>query len=118
MNLNTFSGMVMVCLSLATSGSNTKNLIGPILFLYYEESLVSSNLNSKLVRFHYVRPNVSIKIESYFTAKLFLVNIELIQILIVLLRQMVENAALQKFPEVSKKSSFTNPIPKRALKMI
>ena len=26
-------------------------LIGPILFLYYEESLVSSNLNSKLFRF-------------------------------------------------------------------
>ena len=31
--------------------------IGPILFLYYEESLVSSNLNSKLFRFHCVRPN-------------------------------------------------------------
>ena len=26
--------------------------MGPILFLYYEESLVSSNLNSKLFRFH------------------------------------------------------------------
>ena len=25
-------------------------LIGPILFLYYEESLVSSNLNSKLLK--------------------------------------------------------------------
>ena len=33
-------------------------LIGLILFLYYEESLVSSNLNSKLLRFHSVRPNV------------------------------------------------------------
>ena len=32
-------------------------LIGPILFLYYEESLVSSNLNLKLFRFHCVRPN-------------------------------------------------------------
>ena len=27
-------------------------------FLYCEESLVSSNLNSKLLRFHSVRPNV------------------------------------------------------------
>ena len=33
-------------------------LIGPILFLYYEESQVSSNLNSKLFRFHCVRPSV------------------------------------------------------------
>jgi hypothetical protein len=33
--------------------------IGPILFLYYEESLVSSNLNSKQLRFHCVRPNVT-----------------------------------------------------------
>jgi hypothetical protein len=32
--------------------------IGPILFLCYEESLVSSNLNSKQLRFHCVRPNV------------------------------------------------------------
>ena len=32
--------------------------IGPILFLYYEESLVSSNLNSKQPRFHGVRPNL------------------------------------------------------------
>ena len=31
---------------------------GPIIFLYYEESLVSSNLNSKQLRFHGVRPNV------------------------------------------------------------
>ena len=37
---------------------NKKNLMGPILFLYYEESLVSSNLNSKLFWFHCVRPNV------------------------------------------------------------
>ena len=36
----------------------TKISIGPILFLYYEESLVSSNLNSKLFLFHCVRPNV------------------------------------------------------------
>jgi hypothetical protein len=31
-------------------------LIGLILFLYDKESLVSSNLNSKLLRFHCVRP--------------------------------------------------------------
>ena len=31
-----------------------------MLFLYYEESLVSSNLNSNLLRFHCVRPNVYI----------------------------------------------------------
>ena len=31
-------------------------------FLYYEESLVSSNLNSKQLRFHCVRPNEDIKI--------------------------------------------------------
>ena len=30
----------------------TKISIGPILFLYYEECLVSSNLNSKELRFH------------------------------------------------------------------
>ena len=35
-----------------------KNSIGPILFLYYEESLVSSNLNSKQLRFHGAHPNV------------------------------------------------------------
>ena len=35
-----------------------KKSIGPILFLCYEESLVSSNLNSKQLRFHGVRPNV------------------------------------------------------------
>jgi hypothetical protein len=31
--------------------------IGPILFLCYEESLVSSNLNSKELRFHCAHPN-------------------------------------------------------------
>ena len=34
----------------------TKISIGPILFLYYEESLMSSNLNSIQLRFHGVRP--------------------------------------------------------------
>jgi hypothetical protein len=32
--------------------------MGPILFLYYEESLVSSNLNSKLFRFHSAHPKL------------------------------------------------------------
>ena len=36
-------------------------LIGPILFLYYEESLVSSNLNLKLFMFHCVRPNIGVR---------------------------------------------------------
>ena len=36
----------------------TKISIGPILFLYYEESLVSSNLNSKQLRFQGAHPNV------------------------------------------------------------
>ena len=36
----------------------TKISIGPMLFLYYEESLVSSNLNSKQLRFHGAHPNV------------------------------------------------------------
>ena len=39
--------------------TNKKNLMGPILFLYYEESLVSSNLNSRLLWFYSVRPNVN-----------------------------------------------------------
>ena len=34
-----------------------KKIIGPILFLYYEESLVSSNLNSNLLRLHCAHPN-------------------------------------------------------------
>ena len=38
-----------------------KKLISPILFLYYEESLASSNLNSKLLRFHCAHPNVHSK---------------------------------------------------------
>ena len=42
----------------ATSGCNIFFLIGPILFLYYKESLVSSILNSKLFMVHYVRPNL------------------------------------------------------------
>ena len=44
----------------ATSERNKFFLIGPILFLYYEESLVSSNLNSDLLRFHCAHPNVGI----------------------------------------------------------
>ena len=36
----------------------TKIAIRPILFLYYEESLVSSNMNSKQLRFDGAHPNV------------------------------------------------------------
>ena len=39
-------------------GATKKISIRPILFIYYEKSLVSSNLNSKQLRFHGVRPNV------------------------------------------------------------
>ena len=38
--------------------SQQKKIIGPILFLYHEESLVSSNLNSNLLRFHCAHPNL------------------------------------------------------------
>ena len=38
--------------------------IGPISFLCYEESLLSSNLNSKLLRFHCAHPNVNTKEKS------------------------------------------------------
>ena len=40
-------------------------LIGPILLLYYEESLVSSSLNSKLLRFHCAHPNIDICYSKY-----------------------------------------------------
>ena len=43
---------------LATSGHNKKIQIGPILFLCYKESLVSSNLNSNKIRFHGAHPNI------------------------------------------------------------
>ena len=43
-----------------------KNSIRPILFLYYEESLVSSNLNSKQPRFHDAHPSLG----SYVDAKM------------------------------------------------
>ena len=46
---------------LATSGGIKRNSIELILFLYYEESLLSSNLNSKKFRFHGVRPNSHIE---------------------------------------------------------
>ena len=36
-----------------------KKSIRPMLFLYYEESLVSSNLNTKLLRFHCAHPNIN-----------------------------------------------------------
>ena len=44
--------------NLAKSERNKKKINGPILFLRFEESLVSSNLSSKLLWFHSVRPNV------------------------------------------------------------
>ena len=34
-----------------------KHFLNGVIFLYYEESLVSSNLNSKLLRFHSIRPD-------------------------------------------------------------
>ena len=45
-----------------------KILIRPILFLCYEESLVLSNLNSKLLRFDCVRPN-KYRYKYYFKAQ-------------------------------------------------
>ena len=48
----------MLCPDFAKSGRNNKNLMGPILFLYYGESLEPSNLNSKLFRFHSAHPNL------------------------------------------------------------
>ena len=44
--------------TLQRQDAKKKKSIGPILFLYYEESLVASNLNPKLFRFHCVRPNI------------------------------------------------------------
>ena len=49
------------CLSLEKLNvrkQQTKISIGPILFLYHEESLVSSNLDSKQLKFHGAHPNV------------------------------------------------------------
>ena len=37
-----------------------KKIIGPILVLCYEESLVLSNLNSNLLRFHCAHPNIHV----------------------------------------------------------
>ena len=53
------------CLSSGQRHSNVRTQqnkisIRPILFSYHEESLVSSNFNSKLFRFHCVRPNIHI----------------------------------------------------------
>ena len=46
--------------------------MGPILFLYHDESLVSSNLNSKLLRFHSVRPNLITYLLTYLLACILL----------------------------------------------
>ena len=40
------------------AGRNKIFFMGPILFLPYEEKLVSSNLNLKLLRFHSVNPTL------------------------------------------------------------
>ena len=46
------------CISKLTSIRNWVTFCGPILFSYYEESLIPSNLNSKLFGFHCVWANV------------------------------------------------------------
>jgi hypothetical protein len=61
---------------LAVGHSNKKNLMGPILFLYYEESLVSSNLNSKLFQFHsahpkFYNPTTAMGFSAMFTFQLY-----------------------------------------------
>ena len=53
------------------SWTQQKINIRPILFLYYEERMVSSNLNSKLFRFHCVRPSVHMKNGSTTQIELF-----------------------------------------------
>ena len=50
--------------------------IVPILFLYYEESLVSSNLNLKQLRFHGVRPRLATYLE--LVKALYLLELEFI----------------------------------------
>ena len=62
----------------ATSGSNKKISILQILFLCYEESLVSSNLNLKQLRFHDVRPNVSSTFENL-TSHILALDVFLVQ---------------------------------------
>ena len=53
------------------SGRNKQKFqLGQLIFFYYEESLVSSNLNSKQIRFHGAHPNLQIvvsKIRIMFT---------------------------------------------------
>ena len=52
----------------------TKKLMGPILFVEYEESLVSSNFNSNLFRFHSAHPNLhAFFIFGYLSGGLFIV---------------------------------------------
>ena len=53
---------------LAMSAHNQKKSIRPILFLYYEESLVLSNLNSNLLRCHFAHPKEYSQI-SWWTSK-------------------------------------------------
>ena len=53
---------------LSTSASNKKYSILPVLFLCYEESQVSSNLNSKQIRFHFAHPNIHTYMNTYLRA--------------------------------------------------
>ena len=47
--------------TLQRQDATKKKLMMPILFLYYEESMLSSNLNSKLFRFRSAHPNQNTK---------------------------------------------------------
>ena len=49
-------GQVEMAVTEQRQDATTKILIGPILFLYSKESLVSSSLNSNLHRFHCAHP--------------------------------------------------------------
>ena len=55
---HTIAGTASRVEALQRQDATKKTLIEPILSLYYEECLASSNLNSKLLRFHSVRPNL------------------------------------------------------------
>ena len=53
----------------------TKKIIGPILLSYYKKSLISSNLNSKPLRFHCVRPNVQFSFQLNFSCEDWRLNV-------------------------------------------
>ena len=68
--------IIWISLVAKSQYATKKNVIGPILFLYYKESLVSSNLNSKLFWFHGVRPNESTGWNNHTPLNNFCQNIE------------------------------------------